>query len=567
MDRKIGSYSLLILVSFVALSFGKQALKLRVVDKNSNKTVTHLALGVPYTLEVKAEGNQDLYKIKIPGIENFYNEFCGASHINLMSHITTVHNYVLRADKPGTFSVGPIQLVTHDGETLRSNILNLTCEQRKQTDVTVEIILDKTNFFVGQKMGGKVRFCTCIDLNLLNFQLPILDANLGHCTQVGQHQQSQIILDGRKYDCYEFPIELLFKQPGRYGLPKIGALCRVPVKRNHSMWGFSIPINNTHDQWYYSESQVMVQVDSLPPCPYTVDGIGQFDTARMSIDQTKASLGEGIVLTLCIEGKDGVHDFKPPVLNMPEGLKYYESKSEVAPLPQGRYKKSCEYIVQGMQPGTWTIPAHIITFFNPELRDYKRIKTNSVTVTIHGAAQAPLPTHGVYNSTHADYNDQEIQPLCESGSWNGQGTRSLAWGWFFLFLILPFLGVSYKVFTVYMQSRSATYFLHKRKKYAFKQIRKNLVKIKKTNNSSQLYDVFMNFFADRFQVSVAEMSSDRIEKILKDAGFLAHVIDQWNRFFYQLTEQAFFKNKHDQLLSHDVFNRAQVWINQLEEKL
>ena len=96
------------------------------LNKNNNKPVTHLALGVPYTLEIYAEGNQDLYNCKIPGIENFYSEFCGASHINLMSHVTTVHNYVLRADKSGTFNLGPIQIVTQEGKTLLSNSINIS---------------------------------------------------------------------------------------------------------------------------------------------------------------------------------------------------------------------------------------------------------------------------------------------------------------------------------------------------------------------------------------------------------------------------------------------------------
>lgn len=568
MDKKIGRYSFLLIMSIVSLSFGQQELTLRVLEKNNNKPVTHLALGVPYTLEVNAEGNQDLYKTTIPGIENFYNEFCGASHINLMSHVTTVHNYVLRADKIGTFTLGPVQVINNQGVTVRSNALTLHVEEQRQTDVIVEMVFDKTTGVVGQRMWGKIRFCTCIELQLLHFQLPAIDPKIGQCVQGGQPQQSSTTINGKKYDCYEFPIELTLKQPGRYSLPKIGACCKVTTKKQHSMWGFNFPMQGSQEQWFYSESPLIVQIDALPPCSHNVDGIGQFETARISVDHTKASLGEGIVLTLYIEGKEGVHDFKHPELHMPEGLKYYESKSDIEAVQNGGYKKSCEYIVQGTQAGKWDIPSQTIIVFDINTHKYKKLRTNSVTVTINGGfAQQPSTHDTTRDQRIPDFNDQELHGLQEHGSWQYTPERAVPFVWFLLFCLFIFAGALYIFIKKYTKDRGPEYALYKRRRYAFKQIRKRLLIIKKSDNIAQLYDIFTNLFAERCQISVAELSSDRIEQILKNAGFLAEAIDQWNRFFHQLSEYAFFKSKKDQIVSHDVFNRAQMWVNQLEEKL
>lgn len=570
MDKRIGNfYFLLLLINTVFFtSSAQQELRLRVLDKNQNKPVTTLAVGVPYTLEIQAEGNQDLYNSTIAGIENFHSEFCGASHVNMMSHVTTVHNYVLRADKVGVFTLGPVQIATSNGKTISSNILKLHVDQHHQTDVTVEMILDKTSFFVGQKIYGKIRFCTCIELQLLNFQLPAIEPTIGQCSQVGQHQQSKITLDGKSYDCYEFPLELSLKQPGRFSLPKIGAFCRVPLKRQHSMWGMNFPIHGSQDQWFYSEEQVFIQVDQLPPCSDPVDGVGQFDTVTLTIDHTKASLGEGIVATLHIEGKDGVHDLKQPLLNMPEGLKYYESKSFVEPLQHDRYKKSFEYIVQGTRAGTWKIPIQTLQVFDTGTQAYKKLKTKPLSVTITGNTMYQSNNHADnHDQQSTNFIDQDIHSINQDGPWIPIEPRSLSLVWFAFLIALSLIGTIIIGIKKQAKNRGVDYWMRKRKRYAFKQTRRKLLSIKKNNNVTQLYDVFINLFADRCQMSLSEITGERIEQYLKNAGFVAETIDQWNRFFQQLAEYAFVRSKIDQSISYDVFNRAQIWVNQLEEKL
>ena len=65
----------------------------------------------------------------------------------------------------------------------------------------------------------------------------MIDANIRTMSQAGSTSTKYRNYRWSKYDCYEIPIELVFKQPGRYALPKIGALCRVPNKRQHSYVG------------------------------------------------------------------------------------------------------------------------------------------------------------------------------------------------------------------------------------------------------------------------------------------------------------------------------------------
>lgn len=570
MDKKIGNYGwLFVLGIFISGSVdAEQKLKLRIFGKDRDKPVTKLACGVPYTLEIQADGSQDLYNCKIPGLENFYHEFCGASHLNLMSHITTVHTYVIRADTCGTFAVGPLHLVTDQGTSLISNTLTLQVEQQEQSDVFVEMVLEKNQVVAGQRVTGKIRFCTSIDVQLLNVQAPIIDAAVGSCIQKGEPQQSRIIRDGISYDCYEFPIEIMLKNPGNYSFPKVGALCRVAVKKQRFSWGFNITSHNFEDQWYYENKAVELRVDPLPLHQHPVDVVGRCTKVDVTIDHVKARMGEGMVLTLHLEGTQGIEDFKQPVLQLPSGLKYYESKSFMEPLPRGGCKKSHEYIVQGIQEGAWEIPPQIITFFDTETKSYKTVQSKPLVVTITPGSpcvvsKSDIVADGLYGMPSSD---DDICSLCTDGPWYFIPERSIAWPWLFVAFIVPLLAVGYGIFKRFT-ALQPEYLIYKRKKYAFKQLKKNLRLLKKNDSCVQLYDIFNQFFADRCQISLGDMNADHIEKVLKGAGFVANSIEQWNRFFHQLAEYAFCKKSVDNFIACDLFNRAQMWISQLEERL
>ena len=571
MDKRIGKFNFLLalaLFGFITID-AQQELQLRVINKNNDKPITKLAIGVPYRLEIQAEGIQDLYKIIIPGLENFHSDFCSASRNNINSHLTTVHEYVLRADKVGSFTLGPVQLVNAQGITLRSNTLVLDVEYQEQADVIVEMIFDKTSIIAGQKVLGKIRFCTCTQLQLINLQPPTLEAEYGTFSDLGQPQQSSATINGKKYECYEFPIDLMLKKPGQYTMPKIGAYCRVPIRSNRSSGLFSVQMHNFEDRWYYATESVVMQVNALPPCSSPVDGIGCFDSFVAHIDHAKARMGEGMVLTLILEGKEGIQDCKQPALKIPEGLKYYESKSNVEALSGGRHKKTFEYIVQGIQEGLWQIPAQLFTFFNTEINSYVTLKTKPLSITIGAGIPSYVPVNNLIDDVINDlaFTDQEIYTINDDGPWHFTAERLMGILWFLIALIIPCIVLCFMLIKNYINGLQPEYWLQKRKKYAFKQTRKKLITIKKNNNFVQLYETFIQFFVDRCEIPLTEMNADRIEQILKNAGFVTETIDQWNRFFHQIAEYAFFKQVHDQTMSHDLLNRAQIWVNQLEEKL
>ncbi len=572
MDIKIGNYRKIIgiVFGFFGLLDAAPRLELRVVNRTNDTAVTTLSLGHPYTLEIKAEGAQDLYKCTIPGLENFHSEFCGASHLNLMSHITTVHSYVIRADKLGTFSLGPVQLVTKNGVTLTSNALTIKVEQQEQSDIIVELIVAKKSIVVGQRITGVLRINSCINSQLLDVKIPPLDPEVGEFVQLPNHTQTTQIIDGKNYACYEIPVTLLVKKTGKLIIPKIGVLCRVQSQKQQRLWGFGFSMHGSQDTWFYTNDPMEIEVAALPLSP-TKDhllGVGLFDSISLRCKQKSAMRGEGIVAILDIIGKEGLDDVLPPPLSLPAGLKYYDSKASVEKLSNGLYKKSCEYIIQATQDSNFEISSQVYNFFDPYVRTYKQLKTNPVHLEINGGKE----NNKIYDQQNENdpsielFDNEKIGPLKTDGPWTYTSERSIPLGWFFFYLLIIIGGTLFVGIKNYLQSLGSDYWLAQKRKNAFKFTRRKLAQLKKHNNYVQLYDVFSQLFRDRCQLLPAQVTAQTIEERLKDAGFVRESLEQWNRFFLQLAELAYSRQAITQV-PDDLFKRALMWINQLEEKL
>jgi len=573
MDIKIGNSIKLLFfcVSFFVTLDAADRLELRVVTRTNDTAVTTMALGVPYTLELKVEGMHDLHNCTIAGLENFHSEFFGASQISWMANSSIVHSYVIRADTVGDFTLGPATLVTKTGTVLSSNVLSLKVEQQQQSDVIVELLLNQKSVVVGQKATGKLCIHTCVNSQLINLQTPSMDQELGTFAQLPDHVQTTRTIEGKNYNSYEIPITVLFKKPGRFSLPKVGALCRVQNQKKQHSFPFGFSMYGAQDIWFYSAQPVVLEVEALPPLSSTNHflGIGLFDSVALMCKQKSATQGEGIVVLLDIIGREGVDDLQPPPLDLPDGLKYYESKSTFEKLSNGSYKKSCEYIIQATRDHTFEVNPQRYSYFDTASRTYKHLTTNSFKLEITGGKKR-FQEHDLPKQLdlHNDLiNDEKIASIKTDGPWFYTPERALSTRWFLLCVGLIVCAMVLGYIRKYRSGLTSDYWMQKRKRDAFNATRKTVAQLKKQNNYSQLYDTFNQLFKDRCQLLPAEVTADIIEDRLKKAGFVRESVEQWNRFFLQLAELAYCKQGAFSRVPEDLFKRASMWINQLEEKL
>lgn len=570
MVKKIGKLFLLtFFFSNVFLCAHSDVLKINITDMHG-QSVQELTRGVSYMLEIKAEGNYDLHKITIPGLNAFNHEFRGATRFNMMSKVSTQHSYVIRADTIGRYELGPAQLVSERGVVIHSNTLLLSVVQEKQSDVIVELLTNVDRAVVGEEILLRIRLNTRVPTELLSIEQPKLDPSIGSLSELKQADRGTVTIDNVMYEYAEWHAQLTVNKVGKLIIPAFNALCKLLNKQERPQDVFSAMLQRfgggQKPQHYFS-NDISISIDPLPYHRGTVNAVGVFSNYSATLNQQNAQVGEGIVLTLILEGKSDLNGISAPVLTIQDGLKYYESKMIDQNGPN-HYKKSFEYIIQGMKPGSYEIPEQHFTFFNTETRTFETLKTNPLSITI-------IPNQAIKNKgmdkeddiVIQGFDENDIFPLQVTGPWLFKKERSLSWLLFLFFSLLPLLYFCYHFIGMYVYEYKIIHALYLRKKYAFKQARKRLKNSKKMFvSSSHLYDIFLNLFASRLQVPLSELNADVIEKALINSGFSIDTVNQWHRFFYMLEEAAFMQaNQNNQ--DEQLIKRAEIWLKQLEEKL
>lgn len=564
MVRKIGKLTVVLLFIQFFMASASQGLNISVLNK-SGQEVTHLQVGVPYTLQIETPEQVTNASLAIPGLEHFHYQYCCSNTVILPSGSKCVHEYVIRADKQGAFRIGPIAISGQNGTILTSNARSLIVEKKEQSPVHIALQLDQQHCYLGQRVTGKIIVYMPPNIKLINIQIPQLDAARGKVKQASELMHLSKIKDGKRYEQFELSLEFIINQPGLYTIPPIEVTVAVPVNRRNSMYGYGLLYSNMKEQVFHSEDTPSIHVEALPDPSIKVHGVGVFDSFSMSVDHTNACAGEAIVVSLQLIGKDGIADVSSIPLELPSTLKYYESKTVAQSLSNGMQKKSFEYIVQVLEPGNCEIPAQSFIFFDPTKKKYRTLKTQKIALSIKGHAKKIESIDNTDTEMDSNQADAYLQ-LASDGPIHYYEPRSISSGYFIILLLIWLALFSLFIFKKYFFTAYASRF-HYRKRVAFKIVKKKLDAVKQQKNYACLYTLFIEFFADKNGLALADIDADRINSILEEAGFMASTIEQWNRFFHELAQQAFFNNQTDKNLMLDLINRAYIWIDQFEEKL
>ena len=305
-----------------------------------------------------------------------------------------------------------------------------------------------------------------------------------------------------------------------------------------------------------------MQVNALPKHNKPVNGIGNFSLFDITLKPSVVKQHEGMVLTLSVEGDGNLDAVKlPELINMPESLKWYDSKTYCEGL-----KKCQEFIVQGLQVGEWEIPSQEFVYFDVKKHEYKTLTSAPLMVTILPDKQTKTLVQNdepknVTKEVDTELFDNESPalPINEQGPWRSTKERLLS-PWLFLALICIPFGIWLLDLVRKMRTRSKTSLLS-RKKYAFVQARKRIERAKLNHTPGQLYTIFIELFAARAQCKKEDMSGSVMEKMLHHYGVDQQECLKWHAFFSRLTELEFFIGKD---VPESIFDKALEWVKRLE---
>jgi len=540
--------------------------------RTDNGTPNSVVVGQPFTLDVVID---DVYGSvpapTIKGLEKFSARQCGSYMSSVNGKATARYSYQVRIDKIGSYVLGPATIM-HQQQNFVSNELRVdvvkdigVVQAHSKNSTAAEaktflrLMVSSESVVVGQKISCVLRFYyqdQSMSLTTVGSpDLPGFDVKENTPLEHGAAE-----IDGVEYRYVQWLWDMYPTKPGEFLIPAYSADYEVPIKDNHLFGGFFM-LSRTDRKRVYSNA-VTIKVSPLPHSKLPVHAVGQFERFSAEIKPGMAKEGEGMVLTLEIEGSGNLSAIATPILQMPDALKYYDSNNTVI-MPKHSDelpKKRFEFIVQGMKSGYCEIPEQLFTYFDTESHRYETLRTAPLAVSIMPGTMSTkkdvvtptLPTEQLVTiaETIADINT--------IGQWYpAPAHRSLPWWLFQLLLLLPclYLGYPFVLEKFIILTGNSARLVRWR---AFRKARQQIEQALANNDDQKLYAIFMQLFQE-LDKSLDEFLSmgtqyERSENWVKDEDF-----------FESITHAAYAQS--DSKNSDELCRMAKQWLERLEKTL
>lgn len=559
MIKKIGKYFLIVLFFniFIAGAVDIPKVSLSITDHNSNNLL-HVGAGVPFVLELTLESTgSNLSEPVVKNIDQYFQRLLGTSttmHNNNGNMIMRkIYQYELVIDSEGSYKLGPVYISGKDSNLFVN--VNVQKDQKLIYENTVEALVkvtsNKSQVFLGEPLEITVKFYVNSKVHPLGLQLPeFKDFNLKKADE--NSSVGNEIVNGNNMSYQEWKFILYPKKIGTLVMPVFKGYFEV-VSNITNLFGFFGPQLQRKEAL---SNSLQIKVDPLPAYNKKINGVGIFKNFKATVNQNRAMQSEGIVYKLDIEGNSDLENLQYAELAIAKGIQYYDSKNHVEPYDKdGFAKKSFEFIVQCSDAGKFQIPAQTFVFFDPSSKKFVTLQSNSIDLIID-----PIPNVKddlIKNDIEGQTNNQtDINPIYTN--YSSQGHFEIDFSWFVLFALIPF------IIQFIMSLKS--YLFNSVKYNDFKLMRmaqKKLLLLKKENDCSKLYELFMTYFSARFDLDRSLITNELIKDKLKKIKLSDDMLIKWDNFFTKITEASFYKS--DKFNCKELFDEAQYWLRLLKK--
>jgi hypothetical protein len=364
------------------------------------------------TVTLERDGNQVFESYRAPSIPDFDLLHTGTSEQMQMSFINgrqsvrvvEVHQYVLKARKRGSFTIGPATvkvngqqlttkpIVMHINAAPKGAIVNPPVtpngpvpppeSARGDEDLFIDARLDKPKVYVGEQITAVWRLYTQSDILKYrsltepkheDFWSEDLFVPGGH---LGWDRQ---IVKGR-----EFAVALLLKK-ALFPL-KAGKLTITPLESESTTMQSAFYANASAVR---RSSPLSVEVLPLPvegrPPGFESTNVGQLQLVG-TVDRFTVKAGEAITWKLTLKGTGNLRNARLPRIDKLDGWKVFDptAKENVEKGDPIRGEKTYTYLLMPARGGTLTIPEISLPYFDPSKPGYAVSKSAPVTITVEG---------------------------------------------------------------------------------------------------------------------------------------------------------------------------------------
>ena len=490
-----------------------------------------------------------------------------------------IYKYSACIASEGSHSIGPA-IVEDDDTTSRSNIVIIKSgrqeiaqqpleDENPRKKMFLKLEANNKNIVVGQKIEGTISFyCSVANVSLHGFNPPKIDGFI--CNDRAKPLQGVQEIEGQQYSYVTWHWQLFANQAGQLLIPACSVNCTVK-NEDDFLSNFSSFFYVRQNKKRIHSDSLVVDVNSLPSYLGTVDAVGEFQNFTAHLNQAVARQGDGIVVSLSLEGDADFENLNLELQNVPHTFKLYSSKQIIDIVKNTSLsRKTFEFILQGMEAGEWELPEQKFTYYHVDSESYKTLKTSSLLIKILPQIVSKKyipPTNDNDNLTSVE-TDGDIDTISFNmyGPWRKIPERTMPWWLFMVLLFVPF---------GFWLSGFIRQMFYKIKKWnqpkiqwekAFKSARYKLYRARQNNDFAALYTVFVELFAIRCSVKISVVSEQMTKKVLLAGGFSQEQLRDWEVFFTTLSAFVFYSAEFGES-QKKLFDQADKWIDILEKIL
>lgn len=372
-----------------------------------------------FQLEFTFEGKNlnALKQFNPPSLKDFRvlsgpNQSTSMQIINGVSSSSLTLSYILMPNTTGSYTIGSAS-IQYEGQTYTTSPIKITVvkgtpkakdennnsgvsNQEIAENLFIRASLDKNRVYQGEQVTVTYKLYTRLNIaaQMSVDKLPQYQGFWAEELETARNISfSNEVIDGKQYKVGLLKRVALFpSQSGKLEVTPFELTIPIQVQKKknpNNIWDdfFGDPFGRSEIIEYPAKSNTLkIDVVPLPENnkPNSFRGaVGSYNFSA-SIDKQKTKTNEPITLKFNINGTGNIKLLELPPFELPNGFEKYDPKTDEQINRAGKISgtKKAEYLLIPRIAGSREIPAIEFSFFDPESKSYKTIKSKSFNVDI-----------------------------------------------------------------------------------------------------------------------------------------------------------------------------------------
>ena len=567
-----------------------------------------VGFGGQFVLNVEVSGTQQVdAEPVLPDMEEF-GQYLGSGTstsmqiVNGRTSVALTYQFRFQAIKDGVFEIGPVK-VTAGGETYETEPISLIvsdtpapqggiadtgapADEVSPEDVFIETEVSRTTAFENEPVVVSYRIFTRVQVD--GYSITALPQTTGFWTeeleQSNSPQVENVVRDGSQYATAVIRRVALFPTgPGERTLEPLGieAQVRVPDRRRRDIFGDFFGGSSLFDRRVpvaTASRPVTIEVQPLPTAgrpAFFTGHVGELDLSA-SVDRAAVAANEAVTFRLDATGTGNLRALAPPEITFPDEFEVFppETSDDIAPGGGSiRGTRSYEYVLIPRAPGSVTIPAVEMAYFDAGSGSYGTTRSQPVEITVTGDAAAVSTETGAVPSA-VDAIREEIRFIhIGTPEFRRTGVPLHSTAGFWIVLLLPMAAVAGAAAVRRHRDRIEGDVAYARVRRARRMARKRLARAKglaagdPRDFYAEVAGALQGFLADKLNVAEAGLVREEAGSLARRRGVSEETLERLFACLDDCDLQRFAPAGADREAPEQVLERAAAIMGDLAREL